>query len=299
LAGIRAHNRWLVDFCGAFPDRRAGIGQIFVNDLEDTLEDVRWIHGHGLRGGILLPSIPPDVTWLPTYNDPCYDPLWALCQDLEIPINMHSGPTTGYGNHPSAALLYAAEVFAFSHRQLLFFILGGIFERFPRLRFVMTEQGCAWIPPLLRKLDTMLEQVRQTGALGELRFDPANVLALSATDYFNRNVRIGVSQPTLADVAVIDEMGSDFFMWGSDYPHDEGTYPFTREHLRQVFATRPQGELRQVLGANAAEVYGFDLQALAPAAAERGPTVAEIATPLEALPDNPNEALLKATLPPD
>ena len=52
-------------------------------------------------------------------------------------------------------------------------------------------------------------------------------------------------------------------------------------------------ELRQILGANAADLYGFDLVDLAPVAAKVGPTVAEIATPLAGLPDNPNEALLR------
>ena len=62
-ADIGAHNRWLVDFCGEFPERRAGIGQIFLNDIDEAIADVRWIKEHGLRGGILLPNIPPDVTW--------------------------------------------------------------------------------------------------------------------------------------------------------------------------------------------------------------------------------------------
>ena len=70
LAGIRAHNRWLVDFCGEFPERRAGIGQIFLNDIDDAIADVHWIKEHGLRGGILLPNIAPDVTWV----RPLYDP---------------------------------------------------------------------------------------------------------------------------------------------------------------------------------------------------------------------------------
>jgi hypothetical protein len=55
-AGVQAHNRWLVDFCNEFPERRAGVGQIFLNDVDDAIEDVRWIKEHGLRGGILLPD---------------------------------------------------------------------------------------------------------------------------------------------------------------------------------------------------------------------------------------------------
>jgi len=62
LAGIRAHNRWLADWCNEFPDRRAGVGQIFLNDVDDAMDDVRWIKEHGLRGGVLLPNMPPDVT---------------------------------------------------------------------------------------------------------------------------------------------------------------------------------------------------------------------------------------------
>ena len=82
-------------------------------------------------------------------------------------------------------------------------------------------------------------------------------------------------------------------MWGSDYPHNEGTFPFTREHLRQRFSDVPEPELRKVLAGNAAELYGFDLAALAPLAARVGPTVAELAQPLVELPDGANEALLR------
>ena len=82
-------------------------------------------------------------------------------------------------------------------------------------------------------------------------------------------------------------------MWGSDYPHNEGTHPFTREHLRQRFWNTPDDVMRKILAGNAAELYGFDLDALAPLAAEVGPTVDELREPLTALPENANEALLR------
>jgi len=82
-------------------------------------------------------------------------------------------------------------------------------------------------------------------------------------------------------------------MWGSDYPHDEGTFPYTREHLRQLFHDTPVDELQQMLAGNAARLYHFDLAALAPLAAKVGPTVDELAQPLDRLPAEPNEALLK------
>jgi hypothetical protein len=89
-------------------------------------------------------------------------------------------------------------------------------------------------------------------------------------------------------------MGPDRFMWGSDYPHDEGTAPYTTEHLRLVFHAVGEAELRRILGENAAKLYDFDMSKLAPLAARYGPSVAEIARPLDELPADPNSALLKA-----
>jgi hypothetical protein len=74
-------------------------------------------------------------------------------------------------------------------------------------------------------------------------------------------------------------------MWGSDYPHHEGSPPFSRESLRRAFAGVAASELHQILAVNAAEVYGFDLDVLAPLAAVHGPTVAEINQPYEGVPE--------------
>jgi predicted TIM-barrel fold metal-dependent hydrolase len=293
-AGIHAHNRWLEDFCGRAPERRAGIGQIFINDIDDAIEDVKWIKEHGLRGGILLPNIPPDVNWIKPLNHPDYDRLWAVCQDLEVPVNVHSGtgsPT--YARVPSSALIMLTEVEHYGKRPLYFLLLSGVFDRFPRLKFVMTEGGCAWMPSLLERLDGMLESVRTTGQIGELRFKPEHRLPKSATEYFHQNIWLGVSFPKIADAeAARTSLGFDKFMWGSDYPHDEGTYPYTKLALRQVFHDWREADLRKVLAENAASVYGFDLGALAEPASRLGPTVSEVAQPLTELPENPNEALL-------
>jgi predicted TIM-barrel fold metal-dependent hydrolase len=295
LAGIRAHNRWLVDFCNESPERRAGIGQIFLNDIDDAIADAIWIKEHGLRGGILLPATPPDVDWVKPLNHPDYDRLWKVCEDLEIPVNCHGGTgSPAYAPVPSSALMMIAEVPQFGRRPLLFLLLSGVFERFPGLKFVMTEQGCSWVPGLLKQLDGILGNVRDRGAIGELRFKPEHILPRSATEYVQQNVWFGISFPQLADVAVAREViGLDRVMWGSDYPHDEGTYPFTTQALRQVFHDWPEADLRQVLAGNAAGLYGFDLDALAPHAASVGPRVDEVARPLDELPEGANEALVR------
>jgi len=294
LAGIRAHNRWLADWCSQYAPRRAGIGQIFLNDIDDAIDEVRWIKQHGLRGGILLPNIPPDVGWVKPLHDPEYDRLWAVCQDLDVPINAHGGTgSPDYGRYPVADLLFITEVGFYSQRPFVQLLLSGVFERFPQLKFVMTEMGCAWLPPLLARMDATLARIRDTGRTGELRYSEEHVLPRTATEYFQRNCWVGVSQPGPDDAAARHRLGVDRFMWGSDYPHDEGTFPYTRQHLRQIFHDAPPAELQRILATNAAELYGFDLDALAPLAAEVGPTVEEIAVPLLQLPDPPNEALLK------
>jgi predicted TIM-barrel fold metal-dependent hydrolase len=294
LAGVRTHNRWLVDFCNEHPERRAGVGQIFLNDLDDALDDTRWIKEHGLRGGILLPNVPPDVKWVRPLYDPYYDPLWRLCEDLDIPVQCHGGTgNPAYGALPAANLLYITETGFYSQRPFVHLILGGVFDRFPKLKLVLTEMGCSWIPGVVDQLDDVINSIRNTRSIGELRYTDDDVLQLTATEYLQRNVWVGASQPRPADAAARAVLGEHRFMWGSDYPHDEGTYPFTKDHLRQVFSDTSPGELQEILAGNAASLFGFDLDALQSAADQYGPTVAELAEPLTELPDDANMALMK------
>jgi predicted TIM-barrel fold metal-dependent hydrolase len=292
-AGIQAHNRWMKDFCARQPERRAGIGQFFLNDIDDAIEDITWIAENGLRGGVLLPTVAPDVTWVKPLYDPVYDPIWACIQDLDLPLNLHSGTgSPNYGAYQATPMLLISEVGFYGSRALSHFILSGVFERFPRLRMVFTEGSASSTYQMVKDLDRIIASVQQ-GAIGELKYRSEDALPKLATEYFAQNCWFGSSFPSLEDVAVAREIGPDRFMWGSDYPHDEGTPPYTREHLRQVFGGFGEAELRRILAGNAAKVYGFDLDALAPLAAEWGPTVAEIATPLDRLPENPNAALLR------
>ena len=298
LAGVRAHNRWLVDFCGEFPDRRAGIGQIFLNDIDDAITEVRWIKEHGLRGGLLLPNIPPDVKWVRPLYDPAYDRLWEVIQELDMPINVHGG--TG-----------RTRLRRLSLRHALLHQRGGLLLAAP-LRPVRVGRSVRTLPPpqvrhhrdpvflgakLLSDLDATIDRIRKTGQTGEIRYGDEHRLDHLASEYFAQSVWMGVSQPRPADVAVRDQIGAERFMWGSDYPHDEGTYPFTRETLRQVLPGIGPDEKQRILGENCAKLYQFDLAKLAPLAATFGPTVEELDEPLDRLPENPNEALRKSVVP--
>ena len=281
LAGLRAHNRWLADWCAAHPVRRAGIGQILLNDLDDAIADVRWGAEHGLRGGVLLPGVPDDMPHLLPLYAPELDRLWAVCEELGVVVNTHSGGSgmPDYGPYQAASQLWVIETSFYSRRPLSHLLVGGVFQRFPDLQLVVTEQGASWIPPLLDQLDGYYEQIRRHGRIGELKYSPDEVPPLRPSEYFARNCWVTASFPSPVEAQSRMRIGVDRFMWGSDYPHDESSYPNTREALRRSFAGADPSELRQVLGGNAAALYGFDLEALQPLAARFGPTVAELAVP--------------------
>ena len=115
-AGVQAHNRWLADFCAAAPGRRAGCAQIFLNDLDDTLDEIRWAKENmHVFGGILLPNVAPNSP-LPPLWDPHYEPLWELCEELDVvvqhprrerPARLRR-PRSGAGDHAHRARVVRA-----------------------------------------------------------------------------------------------------------------------------------------------------------------------------------------------
>jgi predicted TIM-barrel fold metal-dependent hydrolase len=263
------------------------VAQIFLNDVDEAVKDVQFAKDAGLRGGVLLPGRPDDSEIAPLY-DPVYEPLWAACEELEVPLNHHSGSgSPNYGKYPVASVLWLVETSWYSHRALWHLLLAGVFERHPDLRFVVTEQGASWIPSTLAMIDGYHAQMA-SGRVGELKYTDDQRLPLKPSEYFARNCWIAASFPSPREAETRHVVGIDKFMWGSDYPHDEGTHPYTTESLRRSFAGTDPVELQQLLAGNAATVYGFDLDALAPLAARVGPRVDEVARPLDTVPADSN-----------
>jgi predicted TIM-barrel fold metal-dependent hydrolase len=162
-------------------------------------------------------------------------------------------------------------------------IVGGVFERHPKLKWIMTEGGANWVPQTLRQLD-MLHMANKMGRTGEVGFDPDQALPLKPSEYFERNCWIGASFPSPSEGRARDKIGLHKYMWGSDYPHNEGSTPYSRESLRRAFAGVDPADMHKILATTAAEVYDFDLDKLTPIAANVGPTVAEINEPYEGVP---------------
>ncbi len=261
-AGARAYNRWLADLCAAHPGRRAGVAVVDFEDVEGALAELRRARASGLHGGLLLPS---EWDQLPSYNHPRYEPLWSLCEELALPVNCHPTGTgrDGYGDLPGAAAIFLTEVKWFAHRPLHFLLWGGVFERHPRLRFVLTEQMADWVPAELAYLDDLY----QRPIFAQIR----EGLRLLPSEYFRRQCSIGASFMFRHEVEMRHHIGIEQLMWGSDYPHAEGTWPKTQETLAQVFAGVPEEELDAMLGGNAARIYGFDPVQLRSVAERSGP----------------------------
>ena len=247
LVGIRAHNRWLVDFCNERPGQRAGLAQIFLNDVDDAVADIHWAKEHGLHS-ILLPAVAPNSHLAPLYA-PEYDPVWRACEETGLPVTAHSGGTgmPNFGKYPIANLVFVLESSFYSNRSLWHLLMSGVFERFPTMKFAMTEQGSAWVPDLLDRLDNLHAQMVRDGRIGELGLEADVILPLKPSDYFRRQVYIGASFPSPSDAAVFHDIGLDHVMWGSDYPHHEACWPYSRESLRRTFAGWNEADLRQVL----------------------------------------------------
>jgi hypothetical protein len=100
------------------------------------------------------------------------------------------------------------------------------------------------------------------------------------SEYVQRNCYLA-SELAPYDAPMIDFMGADHILWGSDYPYEEGFAPQSKLAIRWALHDRSEDDCRKVLGGNAGRLYRFDLGALVPVAVNIGPTVAEVRTPLD------------------
>jgi predicted TIM-barrel fold metal-dependent hydrolase len=281
---LHGYNRWLADFCAAAPGRRAGCIPIDLHDIDRAVEEVAWARSSGLFGGVMLPAMSV-TSRLPGYADDYYEPFWSACEDQGMVINLHTGAS---GSATDSRFLYDAkrggmlglyEVFVFTRRPLWFFVFGGVFDRHPRLRVVVAENGVHWLPSLIRDMEQFFDTHGAAPVRSALRWRPA--------EYFDRHVALAGSLMQRADAERRHEIGIDRLMWGADYPHLEGAAPVHRQVLGHVFGGLPEPDIRRILGATAVKLWGFDAAQLQEVADRVGPTVSDLATPLalDAIPE--------------
>lgn len=281
-AGARAHNRFLAELCAQAPERRHGVAVMpLLWDIELAIKELRWCVDNGLRSVM----IPPMVGKFEHYNHVRYYPFWQACQDLGVVINLHSGsgPMTDFfgrewplkdpTDNPGAVGAFNMEVFFWTMRPLTLMLWGGVFEKFPKLKVAVAETGTLWLlPTYLRHLDHGWYEAEFSLKLGDFK----SHLSMSPTDYFRRNVALGASALSRADIEERYNVGVKQLMWGNDFPHPEGTFPHTWEHYMDRFRGVPDQEIADILGENAIKFYGLDRDALAKVAAKIGPKKSDL-----------------------
>lgn len=281
MAGARAHNRWLADFCAAAPDRRIGAAVVPITvDVDQAVAEIRAVRDLGLTG-VMIPTRWFDA---PAYHDPVYEPVWATLAELGMVLHTHSGAgPADYEVGPGFMAIYATEAWWWAARPLWVLLWSGVFERHPELRYVIAENGAWWVPDLVKKMDEKFHGGHNTKKLGNVFREH---LSMPPSDYVDRNCAFAASTPGGDDIDRRHEIGVGNILWGNDFPHPEGTYPYTRERVRQRFGSMDVAEARAILGLNAVEVYGLDAGSLAPLVERIGPIVAEIHgdAPLQEIP---------------
>jgi predicted TIM-barrel fold metal-dependent hydrolase len=263
----------------AAPERLLGVALIgTLADVDDAMATVREAKEAGLGGGLMLPVNYYNVDE-PFWNDRRYEPLWSLCEELEMPLHTHVGPGSPYYGDDSfeGMLIWCMESSFWVHRPLWFFTYSGIFERHPNLKFAFTEQGVDWIPPMLMAMDMVLD-----GKITPFGEDARRkMFSIKPSEYFRRQCYVGATYTDALGWVNEEQraqLGVDRIMWGSDYPHMESAWPHTREKLHDLMKGIPEEDVRAIVARNAIECYGLDAAQLQPIADRIGPVVDEIIT---------------------
>jgi predicted TIM-barrel fold metal-dependent hydrolase len=153
-------------------------------------------------------------------------------------------------------------------RPFFFLMWGGVFDRFPRMKCVLTEVRCDWVPDTLKLLDGIHSAPFFSHAQETIKLKPS--------EYFARQCYVAASFMGSDESELRRDIGLETMMWGADYPHVEGTWPRTRKSLAACFDGIPADEVQMILSDTPAKVYGFDLDGLQPVADRVGPTLAEL-----------------------
>jgi hypothetical protein len=124
-------------------------------------------------------------------------------------------------------------------------MLGGGFDRYPQLRFVLTEVRSDWLPTTLHVLDSWYEELDTP-------------LKMRPSEYWARHCFVTPSSIHQVEVDARAEVGVERLMLGIDYPHPEGMWPDTWNWIRVVFDGFPEHEARMILGENALRAFPVD-----------------------------------------
>ena len=249
----RAYNNWLVDFCKPYPKRLFSVAHISLDDVESAIDEIKRMAKLGARGLFFRPGMVNGRTL--GHRD--YDPIWATAQDLGLAVAPHVvvrstnlplkewfaswvDPESGRGFTPlglATMLPIMASFYAV--------MANGVFERFPRLKYVILETGGGWIAHCIERMDS---KWKMRNAPCPLKEKPAF--------YFRRQCFISVDPDEMTTPAMVQLLGEDKFIWASDFPHIDAEYGVVKE-LKEHISDLSETAQRKILGENAANIYNL------------------------------------------
>jgi predicted TIM-barrel fold metal-dependent hydrolase len=242
----RAYNDWLAAFCSRDPRRLLGAGMLSVFDIDDAVGEARRVRDElGFRAVFLRSNIVNGKNW----HDPYYEPLWAVLEELELPVGFHEAtggraPQVGEQFVPNFGIrrIYSQPV-----TQMLglgSFLTGGILARHPKLRVAFLEANCSWAPWLLWRMDECWE-------LEGDHFMPD--LTMRPSEYLKRQCWISVEPEEKPARHMIEDFGCDQLVFSTDYPHTDSRYPHAVEAFLELGL--PDEDKRKILWDNCARFY--------------------------------------------
>ena len=248
---IRVYNDWISEFCSAAPDRLLGSALLPMRGpVEWAVEEAERI---AKLKGISTVLIPAEVERSYAHAD--YNPMWDALQDIGLPVATHSGTGTGEAIFAKMARLGTGLGVTDNKvlqpmRAMADLIWGAVPQRYPQLRFVIVEGGVGWVASLLGFMDHWWNDHR-------LWMEPK--LDEAPSTYFKRQFW-ATFEDDRAGILTRELVGVDRLMWGSDYPHTEGTFPYSQEQIMRDFLGVPEAEVYQMVTGNAAQLYGLAVQ---------------------------------------
>ena len=250
LACVQAYNDWLIEeWAGASP---RFIPQCIVPlaPIDATVTEIKRAVAKGHRG-VVMPSVPMMLREVPHINEPAYDPVWATCQELGVPVCFHSGASRGIQFPPypgfSPRINSAMEAITRPVSTVLVvanFLFSRILTRFPRLKVVFSETSLAWGAYELELADHQFERQRLHTEGYELLPSQLFKRQCYLVGWFDRT-----------GLKTREHIGIGNMLWSTNFPQATSTWPESKQTIARCFDGIPDNERRQVLVDNAAKLY--------------------------------------------
>jgi predicted TIM-barrel fold metal-dependent hydrolase len=242
-ACMRAYNDWIAEFCAAAPTRLFPVAML-PTDPDGALAEMRRIQGKPYKGVLINahPRVDRD------YGTMLYEDLWAILAESGLPACMHlyAGDSRPADEHFLAT--YTVDPNLIQHT-LALMIFAGVLERYPSLQVVSVESDIGWVAQMLRRMDHAWERKG-------LRFNKALTSGVIPSDMFKRQVTCTFTDDR-PGILCLPETGADIFMWGSDYPHNDSSWPHSRQVITDTLTGLTEADQQKLVHDNAARVFGI------------------------------------------